>query len=409
MSSSKPKILVIAPRWESISFGGQQRTSRIVEALGRVGDVSVWVLNNSPEEDQVIHPEAFGGRCIGVIRVRPVPPTGLVDRVRRQVSPRCLQIHGYMAVDSDVRELLGFAGSCDLVWIRYLTTANILGQWNYPRTVLDIDDVPSSCELTYLSQAQGILDRLRSSVRLWAARRREKLLGERFVAATVCNGSDVEKLSQTLPTFLIPNGFDMPAVEPSYTPAGEPLLGFIGLYSHIPNQQGVEWFIRNCWDRIKQAVPNARLRLIGKGTDGPLPVNSGGIDGLGYVADAASEFRRWSLMIVPIFIGGGSRVKVAEGFARKCPMVATELGAHGYACVNGKHILVADDPERFAQACIDILRNRDLGGALAEAGWELFVETCAWDGIQARIADVARRFVAPSSLDAAQVRTSQLC
>lgn len=87
------------------------------------------------------------------------------------------------------------------------------------------------------------------------------------------------------------------------------------------------------WPRNKAKHMNARLRLVGLGTDSEIAREGVDIDGLGWVNDTAEEISTWSMMIMPIHVGGGTRVKIAEAFSRKCPVVATSLGAFGYKVV----------------------------------------------------------------------------
>src|SRR5205807_660617 len=100
-----------------------------------------------------------------------------------------------------------------------------------------------------------------------------------------------------------------------------------------------------------------RLRLVGKGSDGPQKPAGPDIDALGWVDDSAAEIATWSVMAVPIRMGGGTRIKIAEGFSRKCPMVSTRLGAYGYEIEDRRQIRLADTPEDFARACVELVRN----------------------------------------------------
>ncbi len=79
-------------------------------------------------------------------------------------------------------------------------------------------------------------------------------------------------------------------------------------------------------------------------------------------------------MIVPIKFGGGTRVKIAEGFARKCPVVSATIGAFGYGVRNGDELLLADRADDFASACVRLLRNPQLGEALSEKAHRLFLQ-----------------------------------
>jgi glycosyltransferase involved in cell wall biosynthesis len=125
--------------------------------------------------------------------------------------------------------------------------------------------------------------------------------------------------------------------------------------------------------------------LIGSQSDVEGPRLGPDIDGLGWVKDPAAEISTWSLMIVPILTGGGTRIKIAEGFSRKCPVVATSLGAFGYDVASGKELLLADYPESFAKACLSILAAPLLGESLAARAMEKYNRNWTWDAIAPRV------------------------
>jgi glycosyltransferase involved in cell wall biosynthesis len=143
----------------------------------------------------------------------------------------------------------------------------------------------------------------------------------------------------------------------------------------------MEWFIRDVWPRIKQMVPDARLRLIGKGSDTGFPAMGPDIDGLGYVKDPADEIATWSATIVPIKIGGGTRIKIPEAFSRKCPVVSTTLGAFGYEVVNGEELFLADSAEDFGKACVRLMTDRALAVRISDRAWKRYLREWTWDSI----------------------------
>lgn len=111
-------------------------------------------------------------------------------------------------------------------------------------------------------------------------------------------------------------------------------------------------------------------------------------------AGPGTEIASWSAMIVPIKEGGGTRVKVAEGFARRCPIVATTIGAFGYDADHGKEILLADRAEDFASACILLLKNPQLGEALSEKAHNRFLERWQWESFEGTVGKVVQECMA---------------
>jgi glycosyltransferase involved in cell wall biosynthesis len=106
---------------------------------------------------------------------------------------------------------------------------------------------------------------------------------------------------------------------------------------------------------------------------------------MGYVSDAGSEMATWSAMIVPVRQGAGTRVKIADAFSRKCPVVSTKLGAYGYDVQSGRELLLADKPNDFAQACVSLIRERTAASAMADRAYAAFLQNWTWDAIAPRV------------------------
>ena len=184
---------------------------------------------------------------------------------------------------------------------------------------------------------------------------------------------------------VIPNGFERPARPPVRKPVTPPRIGFIGIFDYAPNLGGIQWFVRECWPRIKRELPDARLRLVGRHSDGPLKPDGPDIDGLGWVANTDGEMATWSSMVVPLQLGAGTRGKIAHAFSAKCPVVSTSLGAYGYEVESGRELLLADTPEDFASACVGLVRRPPEAMAMAERAWAQFLGKWTWDAIRPRI------------------------
>jgi glycosyltransferase involved in cell wall biosynthesis len=141
---------------------------------------------------------------------------------------------------------------------------------------------------------------------------------------------------------------------------------------------------RGSWPAIKCKVPEAALRSIGSGSDAFARLEHG-IEGWGWVADPGPEIATWAAMVVPIRRGGGTRIKIAEAFARQCPVVSTAVGAYGYDVVDGEELLRADSPHAFAAACVSLLKNRELRKKLTANAFVKFQERWTWDSIASRV------------------------
>ena len=391
-----PRILCLTsnPLNRAVS-GAAVRAQNVFQLLARIGQVQVVLA--SAYEDQLSDAKSpFNGvELVDVVRFQSTGRFSIDDRWRHEFDSRFLKTAGYQALEKDVRRLQALMADHDLVWIYGLTIPNAFGLWRWPHTVLDFDDIPSCVHRTAMIQASGLLEKLREYRQVLVWRRREKFLLERFDAICSASEADRDKLRRSLGRserlYVVPNGFARPKQEPGRRPVTPPRVGFIGTFGHQPNRDGARWFIENVWPDILQTMPHARLRLVGDRSEKETWKTSRNIDALGWVADTESEMATWSLTVVPVFVGGGTRVKTAEAFSRKCPVVSTTLGVYGYDVVNGREVLIADSSEEFASKCLRLLADPSAGVAMAEVAWQRFLKHWTWDSYADRVADIVNR------------------
>jgi hypothetical protein len=361
-----PGILYISPHWpEHAASASELRAKQIARALEHVGRVDVV-------------------RVDGEVR----PNTRIADKINWVMNARITHPHGLAIPERDRDRIVNMTQRADMLWFFKLRTANLFDRWRWPRSVVDIDDVPSAFERSAMNNAPSAAKGAAAAVRYWSWRRRERLVGERFTVAAVCSDADkryLQTVGTDAPVHVIPNGFERPQTLRRRQTAGSPRIGFIGVLDHQPNLDGIRWFVRNCWPAIKREEPGVRLRLVGRYTDGPLRPRGVDVDGLGWLADPADEIATWSAMVVPVLEGAGTRGKIAHAFSQKCPIVSTSLGAYGYDPQNGRDMLLADSADAFASACVLMIRQPAVAAAMAERAWTRFLETWTWDAIAPKV------------------------
>src|SRR5262249_29834822 len=368
--------------------GGGLRTRVTIEALASGGRVTFLPIIRRPWDVEAVAEAAR--------RFELVPPIHydydekrrrLFARIERNVSPRCMDTDGFHidARDGAVidRELRRTA----LVWIYHVQNANLLRRWRWPRTVLDIDDLASRLAMAQAAVSTGA-QRIRALWRAWLWRRREKLLDERFRHLVVSSEDDRRYLRSTSRVHVIPNTFDDSSVTVVRIPTAPPRFGFIGHLGYEPNRDAIDWFGRYVWPDIVGALPDAELRIVGSEREFLRARHLPGVS-LGYVADPTDEMATWTAMIVPVRIGGGTRVKISEAFVRRIPVIATRLGAFGYDVASDRELLLADEPRAFAHACIRIFTEPGLAKRLTVAASELYKRSHSIAAVRRRIAAVA--------------------
>lgn len=390
MSGRRPRILFLTSSWpHGGNFGGQIRSLNLARALRGVGDVTVSVIGSAADDREARRMTEDEFPVAHAILGNRTPNRTIATKVRRAFDVRFLDVHGYTASQIDQARLRDAFSQYELIWLLNSRTANIAGVWKWPHAHLDIDDVPSTYERSARLSSSRRLVRWKLRLNEALLKRREVLLGERFTTLSVCSEADKRYLGGDDRMHVIPNGYDAPALPHRRNAVGLFRIGFIGLYSYLPNQRGVEWFVSQIWPRIKSACPQARLRLVGRGSDAASLPPATDIDKLGFLTDATEEIATWSLMIVPVREGGGTRIKIAEGFGRRCPVVSTRLGAFGYEVVDRLHLRLADSASDFAAACAEILADPDGARDMADRAFDLFSEKWTWQAIHPRIVAAA--------------------
>jgi polysaccharide biosynthesis protein PslH len=185
-----------------------------------------------------------------------------------------------------------------------------------------------------------------------------------LVPISAADADDFRRLGCTQPMLVVPCGVALADVGSS----GPGTVGFIGSLDFRPNQEAVAWIIDDLWPRI----PQARLFIAGSGAPAWLRQRARGqnIEFLGEIPDAAAFLRKMSIVIAPLFAGGGMRVKVLEAMALAKPIVATTLGAGGIEVENGRDILIADDVASFASSVTRLLREPETASRIGNAARE---------------------------------------
>lgn len=157
-----------------------------------------------------------------------------------------------------------------------------------------------------------------------------------------------------------------------------PALAYTGLLAWQPNAQGLDWFCEKVWPLVRNRVTDATLTIAGPGLrrnpDGKLEVPAKwvmpGITTVGYVDRLEDVYRESIAMIAPIVGGSGVRMKLLESMRAGMPTVTTTDGAAGLNVEDGREMMIADDPIRFAESVVRLLSDRGLRERLRSSGYE---------------------------------------
>jgi polysaccharide biosynthesis protein PslH len=394
MEISRPKILYITPHYlHGRTFGGQLRALHVARGLQRAGNLSVALCVEGPQSETYLRKtrEEFLVRHAFEVRANPLKTLG--ERLRYELDPSFANVRQKRIDGVDVHLLRRILDEYDLVWICQLSTANHFNLFRWPHSILDVDNFDSQLYESSAASGRKWVRKMLDLRMAWISRRRESLLGQRFDMLTVCSAPDRAKLPASADVRIIRNGFSDTGSSISTAHVGPPRIGFVGHLVYGPNRTGVEWFIEQVWPLVKNRLPGVRLRLVGTGSREMQFHENSDIDALGYVEETSREIASWSAMIIPILIGGGTRIKIAEAFARRCPVVSTTLGAYGYDVQHEREIMLADSADRFAESCVRLVQEPELAASISEAAWHRFKAEWTWEASENAVVSVVTEYL----------------
>jgi glycosyltransferase involved in cell wall biosynthesis len=217
-------------------------------------------------------------------------------------------------------------------------------------------------------------------------RRFEERMGPRFGAHIACSAGDAARLSEIMAgarACVVPNGVDLDYFAPPPQPAPRALsVVHVGGLNWAPNLHGARWLVDEVWPRVRAAVSQAMLAFVGRTGEAPVARwQSLGVLCPGEVEDVRPYYAGASLSVVPVHVGGGTRLKILNSWAMGTPVVSTTKGCEGLAARPGENLLVADTPDAFAAAVVRLLREPGLGQALGAAGRKLVEAEYGWPRI----------------------------
>jgi polysaccharide biosynthesis protein PslH len=265
--------------------------------------------------------------------------------------------------------------------------------------------VVDSHEIAYDLARQFALTGGNLSRRFYAGANWRKLQREELEAygdadgVYLCSTADERRLLSQAPgarTAVIPNAADVEYYQPRPTdppPDGRTVVYF-GLLSTVPNIDGVVHFVRDIWPRIAEAIPDARCKIIGGRPPPSLLALAGPrVELTGFVPDLRPHLAAAAAVVVPLRLGGGTRLKIVEAMAMGKAIVSTTLGAEGIEAVPGRDILIEDEPAAFADAVYRLLAEPGLAARIGQSARRLAVERYAWSGAAQALEDFYRQIL----------------
>jgi glycosyltransferase involved in cell wall biosynthesis len=411
------RILVVCPflPWPETS-GGRLRIANIIRSLARAGEVDVFCIV-SPGERRVDGEEAISlgaGEPIARLGIEEAPsvPSRLAHVIRWLARDRLP--YEIARRDHAVARASFVAWSrpqYDLVWMQHAESYVALGDLAVGRSVVDLDDLEDrkiTGRLASISQDRrqlrwreraapgsgshswGLRLHARANQRRWSALQRR--ITRSADTVVVCSALDRRRLAGSSNIAVIPNGYRTPKRPVGRVRVADPpTLLLAGALTYTPNADAARYFVQRIAPLIRSRIPGTQVRLVGNYNSRVADLAREGVTLTGRVPDMAGELAMADLIVVPIRFGGGTRVKILEAFSHGIPVVSSSLGCEGLELADRQHLLVADDPESFASACLELLTDTELRARLIDAAQRKYRAEHRWEVIESEIVDLATR------------------
>jgi len=212
---------------------------------------------------------------------------------------------------------------------------------------------------------------------------------DRVVAVSETDAAALRRLMPDLPVIVVPNGVDTEHYHPdAVVPLPDaPHLVFTGKMDFRPNVDAVTWFCAEILPRVRESRPEARFAIVGRDPSPAVQAlaTDPGVMVTGYVDDTRPYIAGAAVYVVPLRMGGGTRLKMLEAMAMGKAIVTTRVGAEGIELTPGQHALLADDADEFARHVVALLADPTRRRAMGQAARELVVRRYDWRAIVPRL------------------------
>lgn len=267
-------------------------------------------------------------------------------------------------------------------------------EWRVP-VLIHEHNVESQIARRFYEQAGNKLLKAFLYLQYRRMERFEQQLWHRYDQVVAVSEQDRQTIRTVVPDKSVPvveNGVDLDYYTYRDSPGKAASLIYVGSMDWLPNEDAMVWFARSIFPAIRRQRPDCELTIVGRAPSEPVRrlAEAPGIRVTGTVDDVRPFLAEATLLVVPLRIGGGSRLKILEAMSAGLPVVSTSIGCEGLAVEAGKHLLIADSPERFAADVHELLGDPELQKKLRQAGRKLVVERYSWATMASQLSAVYR-------------------
>lgn len=219
-----------------------------------------------------------------------------------------------------------------------------------------------------------------------------------YQACTVASEQEYKLFTNSFPSHrdkmrIMPNCINLEDYQGLNVRAQPNRLIFSGSFRYSANYHAMQWFVGEVFPRVLEQIPQAELIITGDHDDMPLP-STKNIVRTGRVDDIKSVIASSWISLAPLLVGGGTRLKILEAMALGVPVVATSKGVEGLNACKEEHLLIADEPDKFAKAVVRLLKDHDLHDQISVNANHFVKEKFDWAAWTPKLMDLVDQVAA---------------
>ena len=382
----KKKLLYIVPHdFFPAENGGQLRVFHILKALSEKYDTTIVYFSNDPNNHALVAAQMPHCKLIQLSN----PQTKLSVLQSLKVRWALRKFSGLDVSSMVFYELMLNTlrhQDFDLIFYEHLESLSIAGKLcrKYFKNAYRIANLHNIDHEVWAAQYASFPDKHQYLKYSQNALNAEKSLYKHVDLALLCSPDDETKIHRLnklkLKTLVVPNGTSIPAILPAAKVPNS--LLFVGSLDYFPNTDGLTWFYENIWPKLLSRIPDTTLVVVGRGNVSNLGfMQHPQIKIIGRVENVSEFYFNAQISIVPLLDGSGTRLKIPEAMAHAVPVVSTSKGAEGNAYTHGINIMLADNPDDFANAIATLFTSEALHNNIKMNALSWVKENLDWETI----------------------------
>lgn len=380
--------------------GGRLRSYHMINELSRTNDVTVLTTHSPGESASELRAHLPHCRRVDSRTFSPPKSTSktfLLALMASWLSRLPVDIYKYQFPElrREVEFLLA-GGNFDLCIADFMTAVpNVIMTGTTP-VVFFSHNVEYMIWRRLRDNETSWLKRLLLNIEWRKMRRAEKhacKIAKATIAVSAEDAIKLQEISQGAHIDSVNTGVDIDYFTTDRTAFRNPFaIVFSGSMDWHPNEDAMLYFMKDVLPIVRAEIPEATLSIVGRHPSGRLRTAAmlAGVEVTGTVPDIRPWLDKASVYIVPLRIGGGTRLKIYEALSMGLPVVSTTIGAEGLSLVDDVHLLRADSTAAFATSIVTLLRNPGMRRSLGEAGRHLMEENYGWRTIAHQFESLCR-------------------